>query len=376
MKLVPLQSVSSKLRVGAPLPFGVRDENGKLLLARGLLVATDAMLNALLERGVFVDVEDLRDPLARGEVVATPDENFFDRWDALQARLGSLLRSPHERFFLPRLRECVSLLINLSERNADQLIFVVMRHDHSRYAVYGTAHSLHVAAVCSLISRRLGWTREQQESLVGAALTQNLAIVELQGFLASRGGKLTPDQRVQIDRHPMESAALLRVAGLDDPAWLDAVEQHHECEGGAGYPAKLAKPSEMSQLLRFIDIFTAKHAGRAGRAPLPAQQAARELYTATGGHPMAALLIKEFGIFPPGCFVKLSSGETAIVVRRGTSANTPIACAITNRNGDALTAPLRRDTGQPEFAIASTVVDRAVLVQVPIKRLFEQRAEA
>src|SRR5689334_11925448 len=102
MKLVPLQSVASKLRVGAPLPFGVRDENGKLLLARGLLVASETMLNALLERGVFVDMDELRDANGRGETVPLAEENFFDRWDALQARLGSVLRSPHERFFLQR----------------------------------------------------------------------------------------------------------------------------------------------------------------------------------------------------------------------------------------------------------------------------------
>jgi hypothetical protein len=372
MKLVPLQEVAAKLRVGAPLPFGVRDAQGKLLLARGLLVASEQMLQALLDRGVFVDLDEVRE--GRGAALApTPGEDFFGRWQALQTRLSGLLRSPGERFFLQRLRECVAAVASLSERNADQLIFVVMRHDHSRYAVYGTAHSLHVAAVCSLLAQRWGWPRDKHESLLGAALTMNLSIIELQGRLASRGGALTAEQRAAIDSHPADSAALLREAGLTDADWLEAVAQHHECDGGGGYPAGIAKPGELSQLLRFVDIFTAKHAGRAGRAPMPAQQAARELYTASAGHPVAAMLIKEFGIFPPGCFVKLASGETAIVVRRGAGANTPLVAAITNRNGDALAAPLRRDTARPEFAIAGTIVDKAVLVQVPVDKLYEAR---
>jgi hypothetical protein len=373
MKLVPLQQVSSKLRAGAPLPFGVRDAEGKLLLARGLMVANEEMLGALLERGVFVDMEELREAGGRSESVATPGEDFFGRWQALQTRLGTLLRSPEERYFLQRVRECAGIVANLSERNADQLIFAVMRHDHSRYAIYGTVHSLHVAAVCGLLARRLGWERERQESLIGAALTMNLSILELQGRLASRGGRPTHEQRDAINHHPAGSAALLRAAGVTDVEWLEAVEQHHEADGGGGYPAKIAKPSEMSQLLRFIDMFTAKHSGRAGRMALPPQQAARELYTASGGHPVAAQLIKEFGIFPPGCFVKLASGETALVVKRGNHANTPIACAVTNRNGDALATPLRRDTANAEFAIASTLPDKAVLVQVPMNKLYDER---
>ena len=48
--------------------------------------------------------------------------------------------------------------------------------------------------------------------------------------------------------------------------------------------------------------------------------AARRLFAANPGSPMAAALIKEFGLYPPGCFVKLKSGETGVVVRYGMTA--------------------------------------------------------
>ena len=35
------------------------------------------------------------------------------------------------------------------------------------------------------------------------------------------------------------------------------------------------------------------------------------------GHPICAALVKEFGVYPPGCFVTLASGETGVVVKRG-----------------------------------------------------------
>lgn len=368
MKLIPLTDMRGQLRSGAPLLWGVRDAQGNLLLGKGHVIASDEMLEALLARGMFVDAEEAK--AGRGEAVAPPPLTFVARWNALQSRLSNLLRTPDDKHFLSRVGECVSVIGTLGERNADQLIYSIVRHDHERYAAYGVHHALHVASLVALLARRLQWPQDKFESAVGAALTMNLSIVELQGQLAARGGRPTASQQEAITAHPAMSAALLRAAGLTDPVWLEAVEQHHEVPGGTGYPGGVKEPSDISQALRWIDIFLAKHAGRADRTSVPAQQAARELFVASQGHPVGAMLIKEFGIYPPGCFVKLASGETAVVVRRGAAANTPSAVAITNKNGDALADFPRRDTAQQQFSILSTVPDRSVMVRVNSEKLF------
>ena len=48
------------LKPGEPLPFNVRDEHGQLLLAAGQLIATEAQQQALLERGIYADVEEIK----------------------------------------------------------------------------------------------------------------------------------------------------------------------------------------------------------------------------------------------------------------------------------------------------------------------------
>ncbi|MDR7268545.1 HD-GYP domain-containing protein (c-di-GMP phosphodiesterase class II) [Pelomonas saccharophila] len=376
MKLVPIQQVAGHIKAGAPLPFGVRDAEGKLLLAKGQPVPNEQMREALLNRGVFVDMEELRDPSRRGSDEGTGGEDFFARWEALQTRLSVLLRAPQEPLFLPRVKECAALLIAWAERFPDQLLFVVIQHDHSRHEVYGLAHLLHTAAVAALLARRLAWAPERQKSLVGAALTMNLSIIDLQGRLASRGGKLAPPQRAAIDRHPDEAVAWLRNAGLEDAEWLAAVAQHHEQPGGGGYPQGLTEPDETAQLLRLVDIFLAKLASRGGRAGLPAPQAAKSLYTGSNGHPFAALLVKEVGMFPPGTLVKLASGETAVAVRRGTSGNTPIVSAVMNRHGDALGSPVRRDTAVAEYAITGLVAAQVLRVKLSPHQLYDRRYEA
>lgn len=367
MKLLPLEQFSHQLQPGVALPWGVRDASGKLLLARGHVLADAGMLETLLARGMFVDADELN----RGATEAKPQaESIPARWDGLQTKLGILLRSHTDADFLPRLRDAVELVDHLSNHNTDLLIFLILRHDHTRYNQYGVAHSLHAASLCSLLARRLGWPDDRCHSVISGALTMNLSILDLQGRLATQK-HITPPQRREIDAHPQLSAQMLRRAGVQDEEWLQIVEQHHEQHGGQGYPRKLTQPTEPSQLLRFIDCFTAKHSARAGRAQQPAQQAARDLYTQSKANPLAALLIKEFGIYPPGCFVKLASGETAVVTRRGSNANTPLVAAITNRNGDALSQPISRDTSQSAFAIVTTVPDKSVLVRLNVGKLYD-----
>ncbi|KQW52091.1 MULTISPECIES: HD-GYP domain-containing protein [unclassified Roseateles] len=373
MKLVPIQQVGGHIKTGAPLPFGVRDAEGKLLLAKGQQVPSDQMREALLNRGVFVDMDELRDASGRGgDAGGAGSEDFFARWEALQTRLSVLLRAPQDTLFLPRVKECASQLIAWAERFPDPLLFVVIQHDHSRHEVYGLAHLLHTATVCALLSRRLGWPPERQRSLVGAALTMNLSIIDLQGRLASRGGKLAPPQRAAIDRHPDEAVAWLRGAGLDDAEWLAAVADHHEQPGGGGYPKNLAEPGEASQLLRLADIFLAKLASRGGRAGLPAPQAAKSIYTGSNGHPFAALLVKEVGMFPPGTLVRLASGEIGVAVRRGTSGNTPVVSALMNRHGDALGSPVRRDTAVAEHAITAIAPAQVLRVKLVPNQLYDR----
>ncbi len=377
MNLIPLAQVSYALRAGVTLPWGVRDSNGSLLLAKGYVLNDEAELHSLLERGMFVDAADAAKTAKAGsrpESTAARVENMSGRWAGLEARLASLLRSSTERYFLQRVNESIEPIAALADGNVDLLIFLILRHDHSRLLNYGVVHSLHAAALCSLLTRRLGWPEPQRQSLIGAALTMNLHMLELQGSLAVRGSVPTEAERQIIIEHPFASARLLRDAGLSDADWLSTVEQHHENASGTGYPIGLTQPSEMARLLHFVDCFTAKHSPRARRKPQPAQKAARELFIQSGGDPLAALIIKEFGIYPPGVYVQLANGETAVVTQRGATANAPIVAAITNKNGDQLAHPARRDTSAASHAIVSTVPETAIKVRVGVDDLYDRQA--
>ena len=85
-----LRLVASQIKVGAPLPFGVRDENAKLLLARGQMIATDSQLETLLSRGIFADKEEIR-ALAekRSDAPERKRLTLFDLWEQSRRSGGS-----------------------------------------------------------------------------------------------------------------------------------------------------------------------------------------------------------------------------------------------------------------------------------------------
>lgn len=374
MKLIPLSQVSSSLHAGVTLPWGVRDANGTLLLAKGHVLPDDKAVQSLLDRGMYVDAAEAAAAAANKRPDAAKEESMTTRWGGLEARLGTLLKSASDQFFIERVNEAIDTIAPLADGNVDLLIFMILRHDHSRPLNYGIIHSLHTASICSLLSRRKGWTEPQRRSIIGAALTMNLGMLDLQGSLAVRAGRPTEPERELIDKHPTIAADLLRAAGLTDTDWLTAVEQHHEVTGGTGYPNKVAEPTEMARMLRFVDTFMAKHSPRVGRKTQPAHQAARDLFTHSGGDPLAGLIIKEFGIYPPGAYVKLVTGEVAIVTQRGSAANAPIVMAITNKNGDPLSLPSRRDTSLVGTKIEATVDESLIRVRHSADRLYDRNA--
>ncbi|UUX94896.1 hypothetical protein [Aquabacterium sp. J223] len=85
---------------------------------------------------------------------------------------------------------------------------------------------------------------------------------------------------------------------------------------------------------------------------------------------MTAAIVKETGLYPPGTYVKLASGELAVVVRRGPCATTPQVCSLTDATGLAFTQPLARDTGRLQHKVLAAVPADSVRVRFERERLF------
>ena len=169
----------------------------------------------------------------------------------------------------------------------------------------------------------------------------------------------------------MRSLRILELAGIADADWLQAVLHHHEVEDGSGYPSGRTDVGELASLVRRADVYTSKLSSRSAHDALAADDAGRQMFMLDPGNPMTAALVKEFGIYPPGCHVRLASGEIGIVVARGATITSPVVACLTDGNGVALAAPIRRDTADKRHAVVAVVGETSVAATMPLDRLIE-----
>lgn len=373
MSMALLQLVADQLVLGQPLPFNVRDAQGKLLLAKGHLLRSALQHASLLERGLYVDVEEFK-AVQEGRAYTPPPEKIkttlFDLWEQAIWRLDTLLKGvDSEPGFPARCEAFATQFMALVQRDTDIAIYLSVRQDEKRTNLYGLTHALHAALLCQLMAQRMAWPAARTQTLVKAALTMNLAIVDLQGRFAAMG-RLSEGQRAQIRAHPEQAVQQLKAAGVTDAAWLEAVMQHHERPGGGGYPRDLQQVDELADALRLADVFMAKISARAERPALTIQDAARQMFSESKGSPLAAAIIKEYGIYPPGNFIELASGELAVVIRRGATAHTPVAAAITDSSGRPVVRTTQRDTAQPAYKIKALAASKQMMERLLPERLY------
>ncbi len=381
---VPLAQLGDLVTLGEPLPFNILDSHGRMLLAAGQRVTSERQLDALLERDACVDHEAVREArrarpgLINTVLIRTADDmerqrTWFDRMEQAVWGLDDLLRTMTREpapTLVPRIEAFADEYIALVERYFDAALFLVVRQQDRRFALYALTHALHSATVGLLAARQLGWDAAKQRCIVLAALTMNASIVELQARMAEQDDPPTKRQLEQIRAHPHQSAQLLRNCGVTDAAWLSAVEDHHERGGGAGYPRGVGEVGDIAHLLRAADVFTAKISPRALRAPLSPQMAARQLFQEENGGPIAAGLIRAVGVYPPGEFVWLKSGEAGIVLFRAAPPRGTVVVAMIGANGKAVPGAPKRDTAQPEFAITGPLAERTGLPRVLPEQVY------
>ncbi len=359
MQFAELSQVKDRVKPGAPLPFNVRNADKTLLLARGQRVESQEHLTSLFERGALVDLAELLPAApgaeARQAIRHASRAELPALWTAALGKVSRLLEQTPDAAFGDTLIEASGPVQALVERDPDLAIFQVLQQTSNADQHYGTQRSIQTAVTTLLVAQRLAWDSRQAERAFKVALTMNLSMLQLQGELSRQKAPLTPSQREAVHSHPTRSRDMLELAGITDADWLQAVEQHHETEDGTGYPSGCSTVGELASLVRRADVYTSKLAARSSRPALPPDLASRQMFMQDPGHSMTTALVKEFGIYPPGCLVRLVSGELALVVARGPTITAPVVACLTNERGAPLSVPVRRETSAKGSAVHSVV---------------------
>jgi hypothetical protein len=401
LKLVPFSH--QHLRLNEPLPFGLRDETGRLLLSAGACIDNEDRLQTLREEPLFSEESEsadwhrrlaakvdamLRDNVSLGAIAsARPDERLRDsasaqvltlpqQWEELAMQLDAALRDVRPGSdWMTRLMSVHAQARTLGERRFDAALYHLIYTAGHSTEKYSAHHSLLTLLICEHAAPLVGWTQQHTDTLGRAALTMNVAMVRLQDQLAQSDLKPTAEMRRQIDQHAAAGAEQLQAAGFRDKLCCEVVRLHHDSTPLAVTLAELPPERRLAWMLRRVDIFCAKLSRRRTRMPMSPVQAAREACLGSGGVPdeIGSALLKAVGLYPPGSFVELVSGELGIVIARGQRANLPYVAVLISASGSVLGEPVLRDTLDRRYGVKGAVPVHSVKVLPPHERLLAMR---
>ena len=344
---------SGEIKVGAAMEWAACDAKGRLLLNKGTVIQSQQQLDALIERGLY------RQPGTSGPAAPAPKPakvliSPFLTIDDLSKRLrGTFSGLINKKPDMPaHIRNIAGDIHKMCVQDLDAALGAVqLTHDLE----YVLAHPLHVAILCELLAEFLKYDDARRERLIVAALTANLGMLSLQATLHQQKEPLSVEQRQQIQVHPKQSANILRDAGVTDEQLLAIIVQHHERHDGTGYNGlKGDEILEEAKIIALADCYSAMVSPRGHRPSLSAKDCLKTLFMNKGNEhdeTLSLIIIKLLGVFPPGSFVRLKNGETAVVTKRPVSGTWPIVKSILTSRGGPFGEPLQRDCNDEPHGI-------------------------
>jgi diguanylate cyclase (GGDEF)-like protein/putative nucleotidyltransferase with HDIG domain len=143
-------------------------------------------------------------------------------------------------------------------------------------------HSQMVGRYAKLIAVELGLSKELTERVHLAGVLHDIGKIGVADAIVNKSGSLTPEEWVEIQKHPEFGARMLERAELWDIA--DWVVAHHERPDGRGYPFGLSGeqvPLE-ARIVAVADAYEAMTTDRVYRASIGHTAARAELRRAAG----------------------------------------------------------------------------------------------
>ena len=369
----------SDILIGEPLRWNVYDANGSLLLKKGYLVERPQQVEALVERGLFVETSFSGFP-READVPSKEQEspsvlrliNLADK--RLERLLFGLNSEPD---FPGTLLEVAKSVIYATELNPDIAIACVLLNQQA--GSYPVRHCVDTAVIAILVARSMAIAPEEIVMITAAALTMNVGMLQQHAHLQRKQDALTDEEAEIIHHHPQESVRMLEAVGIRDPDWLSYVLCHHENEDGSGYPSgkKGEDIPKNARLIALADRYCACVSERKYRKSILPNVALREIFLERGkgiDPLLAAHIIKEMGIYPPGTLVRLNNGEIGVVSRKGETATTPIAHALVGPRGIPLSIPVKRDTSNETFTIKEVLDADQANVRFSMQQVWGKEA--
>ncbi|MBT0570086.1 hypothetical protein KIK84_07105 [Curvibacter sp. CHRR-16] len=229
-----------------------------------------------------------------------------------------------------RLKELSKHAVSLLSKDPDDSLYCLFQLLADETVGYCATNALLCACISLLAARKLGLDEHSCEVVFDACLTMNIGMAREQDSMTRQTTSLTDEQRELIAQHGERGMQILSALGVDEPDWLDLVRWHQK----PSIPNDKPSLAVLRQILHTADVFVAKVAARKTRLPLSSLHAVKAIYTggADAASPVGAAITNVLGFYPPGTYVRMSNGDTAVVAQRGIKVNLPWLISIQNEH--------------------------------------------
>lgn len=182
-------------------------------------------------------------------------------------------------------------------------------------------HSLKVALLSMTIGDALGLNEGQLLELGMGALLMDIGMLNVPAELRMAARRLDQLEQLEIQRHPIHTLHMLEGLFGISPAIMFVGYQCHERGDGSGYPKRRKQfvVHTYARIVAIADTFAAMTTDRPHRRAFTPYEAMRFLLEQGAAGKYDRHIIKAFldrvSLLPIGSYVKLSTGDTAKVIR-------------------------------------------------------------
>ncbi len=355
----------SMLKVGMFVE-DVFSEKGVLLLSEGKAISSNQQIEKLMSRGVSQVVVNREKSSVKPVLPSdsASSANIVDRSSREVAYYTELPKAKevHETTF-ECARKILSSIRNRNEfsvrsvndaaisiaesvtRNPDALVSLTQIKGYDEYTY---VHSVNVGILMTALAQEFGYKGDVLVEFSVGGLLHDIGKMLVPDSILNKPGKLTDAEFSVMKRHPEFGLELLSTKVIHDIS-RKAVGQHHERLNGNGYPLGVAgsRIHEAGLICAVADVFDALTSDRVYKEAWTPQKALATIFQGCDSdfsRKYVEKFTRNMGIYPVGSFVKLNSGELAVVVRTDPGKLlSPSILILVNENGVKLESPISFD---------------------------------
>lgn len=245
------------------------------------------------------------------ERIQTCEKAYGDSVNTAKGVITDILRNPAQAAAQASMMVGAMASTFLDDQGATVMLVASRKMDEAAYQ-----HALNVMILSMILARGLGLKREVFEAVGMGALLHDIGKARINSGILRNPNR----GRHEEELYRMHCEYGLQVVGEHVAAPIRAaIREHHEYIDGSGFPTG-ARETQINPLARVIAI--ANRYDNLCNPPnladaLTPAEAISQMFARERAHfdsAKLAVFIKELGVYPPGSFVRLSTGSIGIVI--------------------------------------------------------------